>query len=210
MNTSINGLYARVSLAFSGLLNTALIAFIRNIIVEMTGNAQYPTPSPTLAALTTSVNAFETAVHEAMGGAKLAIMTRDAARQDLLTLTRQLAAYVQCHCNEDIVALTSSGFDAVKAPSPSVLPAIPGNQQLAITGTSGEMMLKFDRVLNANNYSVQTATSANGPWQDWGLSTTVRVTIASLTPGTVYWARACANGSQGSSDFGGPATGMAL
>lgn len=210
MNTAINGLLARVSLGFAALLNTQLIAFVRNVITLMTGNAQYPAPSPTLAAMTTSVDAFEVAVHEALDGGKLAIATRNAARTDLLSLTRQLAAYVQGHCNDDLVALLSSGFDAVKAKSPSYLPAIPGNQRLEQTGSSGELMLKFDKVSNAVNYSIQSATSPDGPWEDQGLSSTVRVTLDGLTPGKVYWARACANGSQGSSDFGGPATGMAL
>jgi hypothetical protein len=71
-------------------------------------------------------------------------------------------------------------------------------------------MLRFDRVSNAVNYSVQSATSPDGPWEDRGLSTMSRVTLDGFTPGKVYWARACANGSLGSSDFGGPATAMAL
>ncbi len=48
---------------------------------------------------------------------------------------------------------------------------------------SGELLLKFDRVNNSNNYSVQTAESPNGPWEDQDLSTSTRVTIAGLTPG---------------------------
>ncbi len=210
MNSAINGLLARVSLAFGYLLNTQLIAFVRNVITLMTGNAQYPTPVPTLAAVTTSVDAFETTVHEALDGGKLAIATRNAARVDLLTLTRQLAAYVQGHCGDDLVCLLSSGFEAVKAKSPSYLPEIPANQRLEQTGSTGELMLKFDRVANANNYTIQSATSPDGPWEDRGLATTTRVTIDGLTAGQVYWARACANGSKGSSDFGGPATAMAV
>jgi hypothetical protein len=210
MNTAINGLLTRVSLGFALLLDTKLIAFVRNIITMMTGNTNYPTPNPTLAVVTTSVDTFETTVHDAMDGGKVAIATRNAAREDLLSLTRQLGSYVQGHCNDDLVALLSSGFEAVKAKSPSYLPAIPANQRLDLTGSSGELMLKFDRVPNAVNYTIQSATSPDGPWEDRGLSTTSRVTIDGLTAGKVYWARACANGSQGSSDFGGPASGMAV
>lgn len=210
MNTAVNGFLARVSLAFASLTDTKLIAFVRNVITLMTGNAQYPTPAPALAVVTTSVNAFETAVHEALDGGKMAILARNAARSELLTLMRQLAAYVQGHCDDDLLLLASSGFGAVKAKSPSYTPDIPGNQRLERGGSSGELMLKFDRVSNAVNYSIQTATSPNGPWEDWGLSTTTRVAIDGLTAGTVYWAQACANGSAGSSDFGGPATAMAL
>ncbi|MGI9086777.1 MAG: hypothetical protein ACR2HH_03390 [Chthoniobacterales bacterium] len=210
MNTSINGLLARVSLAFALLINTQLIAFARNVVTLLTGNAQYPTPNPALTVVTTAINAFETALHDALDGGRLLIATRNALREELLTLMRQLAAYVQGHCDGDLVALLSSGFDAIKAKSPSYLPDIPGNQRLAQNGSSGTLTFSFDRVANALNYSIQSATSPDGPWGDRGLSTKIRVAIDNLTPGKVYWARACANGSAGSSDFGGPATAMAL
>lgn len=210
MNTTLNGLRARISLAFAILLNTQLIAFVRNVITLMTGNPQYPTPTPTLATMTTAVDAFETAVQDALDGGRLPIATRNAKRAELLSLTRQLASYVQGHCNEDLVLLLSSGFEAVKAKTPPYVPPAPENQRLEQTGKTGELALKFDRVSNAVNYSIQTATSPDGPWEDWGLSTKARVLITDLTAGKVYWARACANGSQGSSDFGGPATAMAL
>jgi len=90
-----------------------------------------------------------------------------------------------------------------------VLPA-PENLRLSITGISGELFLRFDRVHNAANYSVQVATNPDGPWQEQALSTSTRVTIDGLTPGKVYWVRAAANGSAGSSGWGGPATAMAV
>lgn len=129
---------------------------------------------------------------------------------ELLSATRQLASYVQGHCQDDLVILLGSGFDAVKAKSPSQVPATPENQRLNATGITGEMQLKFDRVQYAVNYTVQTAESSDGPWVDQGLSTASRVTLDGFTPGKIYWGRACANGSQGTSDFGGPATGMAM
>lgn len=68
MNTAVNGFYSRVSLGFARKIDTDLIAFTRNVVTLMTGNAQYPTPSPTLAIITTSVDAFEVAVHDALDG----------------------------------------------------------------------------------------------------------------------------------------------
>lgn len=205
-----SGFYPRVSLSFARKIDTDLIAFTRNVITLMTGNAQYPTPSPSLTVITTAVNALETAVHDALDGGKIAIATRNAARAEMLSLLRQLAAYVTGNCNADLVALLGSGFEAVKAPSPvGVLPA-PENLRLSITGISGELYLRFDRVYNAANYSVQVATTPDGPWEDRDLSTSTRVTITGLTPGKVYWVRACAHGSAGSGGWGGPATAMAV
>jgi hypothetical protein len=152
MKTS--GTYPRVSLAFARKIDTDLIAFTRNVITLMTGHTHYPTPSPALTVITTAVNALETAVHDALDGGKIAIATRNAARAEMLSLLRQLAAYVTGNCNADLVLLLSSGFEPVKAPSPvGVLPA-PENLRLSLSGISGELNLRFDRVPNAVNYTM--------------------------------------------------------
>jgi len=72
------------------------------------------------------------------------------------------------------------------------------------------LLLRFDKVANAANYSIQTATDDIGPWTDQDLSTSTRVILTGFTPGKIYWARACANGSAGSSEWGAPATTMAV
>lgn len=119
-----SGSYPRVSLTFARKIDTDLIAFTRNVITLMTGNAQYPTPSPALKVVTTTVDALETAVHEALDGGKIAIATRNAARAEMLSLLRQLAAYVTGNCDAELVLLLGSGFEPVKTPSPvGVLPA---------------------------------------------------------------------------------------
>ncbi len=168
------------------------------------------TPLPALTVVPTAVNALETAVHEALDGGKIAIATRNAARAEMLSLLRQLAAYVTANCNADLVLLLSSGFEPVKAPSPvGMLPA-PENLRVSLTGISGQLQLRFDRVTNAMNYSVQTAQNPDGPWDDQELSTSTRVLITDLTPGKVYWVRAQANGSAGPSGWGGPANAMVV
>lgn len=210
MNTSTDGYYARVSLSFARKIDTDLIAFTRNVISMLTCNAQYPSPTPPLTSLTTSVGDFESKVHEALNGGKIAIASRNAARVELLALLRQLAAYVQASCDADLLALLTSGFEPVRAPSPAgILPA-PANPRLMLTGKSGELWFKFDRVTNAVNYSIQVATNANGPWQDYDLATTSRVLIEALTPGQVCWARSCANGSAGASEWTVPTSAMAI
>ncbi len=176
----------------------------------MTNNARYPKPTPALATVTASVNGFEQKVNAALDGGKILIALRNAARVELLSLMRQLAAYVQGNCNADLAALLTSGFDAVRAPSPvGVLPA-PENPSLSLTRKSRELLLRFRKVNNAVNYTVQVADSASGPWRDVPLSTATRVVIRNLTPGKVYWARACANGSAGPSEWTAPTSAMAV
>jgi hypothetical protein len=209
-STAVNGFFPRVSLGFARKIDTDLIAFVRNIVTLLTGSTQYPTPLPPLATITTSVDAFESAVQEALDGGKIAIASRNAARAALLSLVRQLAAYVQGNCAADLVNIFESGFDATRAPSPVGVPAAPDGQRLGLTGMSGELLMRYDKVSNAVNYTVESATSPEGPWTFQALVTQTRVTIQGLTPGKVYWARARANGSAGSGEWGGPATAMAV
>jgi hypothetical protein len=210
MNTEINGLIARVSLAFALLLDTKLIAFFRNVVAMMTDNPVYTKPEPTLPDVTAKVDLFEQQVQKAADRSTLAIATRNQTRGEVLTLGRQLASFVQGHCGENLPNLISSGFDAVKARTPSVKPEIPANATLKQTGSSGELLFQFKRQRNAVNNTIQIAENANGPWEDRGLSTATRVKLDSLTRGKVYWARACANGAAGSSDYCTPASAMAL
>ncbi|MGZ5003929.1 MAG: hypothetical protein ACXWG7_00230 [Chthoniobacterales bacterium] len=203
MNTSTNGFFPRVSLAFARKVDTVLIAFVKNIVTLMTGlTSQYPTPTPPLTVITTSVSTFESAVHDALDGGKILIGARNAARAELLSLMRQLAAYVQLNCGANVQNIIATGFEAVRAPSPAGTLPPPGNLRLEYTGmNNGELLLKFDKVANAANYSVQSATSVTGPWEDQDLSTTTRILIGGLTAGTAYWVRAAANGSAGASEW---------
>lgn len=205
-----NGFYPRVALGYVRKTNPDLLAFVRNVITLMKDNSQYPAPQPALADIATSADLFEGALHDALDGGRLALAARNAARVALLALMRLLAAYVQGNCNADVLALLGSGFDAVRAPSLVGVLSAPQNLRLGLSGTSGKMVLRFDRIANSVNYSVQTAVSADGPWLDWGLSTSTRVPIDGLTPGHVLWARACANGSAGPSGWSQPATGRSL
>ena len=110
MNTSINGFFPRVSLGFARKIDTGLIAFVKNILTLLAGlSRQYPTPSPSLATITTAVNAFETKVHDALNGGKIELGARNAARNEVLSLMRQLAAYVQGLCGADVQNIIETG-----------------------------------------------------------------------------------------------------
>lgn len=210
-NNNTTGFLPRVSLSFVRKIDAQLIVFVRNIITLLAQlSGQYPTPSPKLTTITTAVNAFETKVQDAMNGGKIQIGARNAARNELVSLMRQLAAYVQGQCDFDVQNIIETGFDAVRRPFPvGALPA-PLNPRFGYNGMSGELLLKFARVNNARTYQVQTAESADGPWEDQDISTSTRVRIGGLTPGRLYWARVCANGSKGASPWSVPTTARAV
>jgi hypothetical protein len=200
-STITDGLYPRVSRTFARLSVSLLITFLRNVITQLTGNPAFPTPTPTLAVMSTSVDDLDAKNQAAINRGRLEVAARRAAKITTLAQARQLGNYVEARCNGSLETLLSSGFEAVRAPSPSIVPGVPGNARLTYNGTSGEMILRFTGDSNVKNFSVQHAESVMGPWIDHALSTSTRVKITDLTPGKMYWGRVRANGTAGSSDW---------
>ena len=85
----------RVALAFLRRTVALLLLFGRNVVTMMTGNPAFTTPFPTLATVTTALDTLETAAEAAMDRSRVAIANRNAATAAVLSLLRQLAAYVQ-------------------------------------------------------------------------------------------------------------------
>lgn len=211
-STITNGYYPRVSRSFAVLTVALLIAFFRNVIDKMTNNTSFqtPAPNPPLADVKTAVDDLEVKNQAAMGGDRVAIAARNAGTAVLLNLGRQLGNYVETMANGNLDVLLSSGFDAVKAPTPSVIPDVPSNATLAAGDNTGTMMFRYTGGSNVRNYSIQYSENATGPWIDYGLWTNTRVLLEGLTAGKVYWARACANGAAGTSDWSSPVSLMAV
>ena len=80
---------------------------------------------PALPVVQAVATAFSSALTADGGRTKAA--EKNAARTVLLGLLRNLALFVQPHCDEDLVVLLTPGFDAQKEPQPAgVLPAPQG------------------------------------------------------------------------------------
>src|SRR5258707_4387630 len=109
------------------------------IIASMTGNANFPTPSPTLTVITTALSAFTIALADAADGGVEKTAIKNAKRAELVSLLRQLSSYVFATSNEDMTKLLSSGFPAQKTARPPIgplpTPATPFLSQGPVTGS---------------------------------------------------------------------------
>jgi len=201
----------RVSLAFVRRTVAVLIAFSRNVVTQMTGNTNFTTPMPPLTDVTTGADELEAANEAASDGSRTAILDRNAKKAVLISLMRQLAAYVQTQSQSSKAVILSSGFHTTRVPPPvGPLPA-PVNVRLAQTGTSGQLRLRFSRVHGVTaGPTVQIAEDAEGPYTDYVTSNKSRLDITSLTPGKTYWVRVRANGALGPSSWSNPATAIAI
>ena len=203
---------AKVSISFlNDDTDPQLITDTSTIVQALTGNAIYPTPTPSLAALGTALTTFTHALSAAAEGGVPLTLAKNDARAALVALLRELASYVQLTCNGDMTKLLTSGFSAQKAARTPVgiLPAPTVTVKLG--GRSGDLAAKLAPLAGAAiyNWRVTTASSPAAPVLT-AQTTAASNTFSGLTPGVVYQVSANAVGSAGASDWSDPATQMVI
>lgn len=199
-----------------------LIVDVRAIIAAMTGNPNYPlptpnlaaapgnvnfpTPSPTLAAVSVALDEFSTALSNAADGGATLTAIKNAKRAALVSLVRALAIYVQGACNGDLAVLKSSGFPTQK-PQPQPVGELPVPSDLTVTlGIStGKLDVRVSPVPGAFTYNWRVAlASAPAVVVQLAQSTASSTTLSNLTPGLVYNVEANAVGAAGPSGWTAP------
>jgi hypothetical protein len=196
---------ARVAISsFTSLSVFLFIAYMRNVVVKMTGNSNYITPIPPLADVTTALDDLETKAVKAQTGTTEDTAIRNVAWDTTADTARTLGSYTQLTAKFDIEKLLSSGFEAQRGRGPVQPVNMPLNLRVA-QGNTGELDLRWVRDgRNSLMFEVQHATAPDGPYTNHPSVTTNKTTIGTLTPGTMIWQRVRANGAGGSSDWTAP------
>ena len=151
-----------------------------------------------------------TQVAAAAGGGVQATAAKNAARDAVIALLRQVANYVQGAANNSLPTLLSSGFEATSgntSQSPLEKPAI-----LKIENeVSTQLLVRLTPIANARAYEIRTSVNGNGGWNAAGVFTQARrIPLTDLAPGTTYNVSARAvGGSTGYSDWSDPVSHMA-
>lgn len=171
------------------------------------GNATiYPAPPEPKTVLDAKLDAFTTALGAQAQGGSQSTAAKDQARDELITVLRSLALYVQTviQGNEayGLAELLLSGFEAVsnnRAQSPLDKPSIVGIDNSG----EGRLTLRVKAVPNARMYEVEKMAEGDTDFSSAGLFTSTRgMTVTGLTPGKKYTFRVRAlGGSTGQSDW---------
>lgn len=175
-------------------------------------NPAYPV---TQAAVNTANDALAAANAAAEMGGPVDTALKNGKRDDLITLLRQLAGYVQENHGNDLAKLLASGFEAVSTNKASVPLEKPAIKEI-INGMSTELIVRVGRIANAKAYEVRYALIGNGgtpgPWQTGQLFTSSRgMKVTGLTPGGMYTFQVRAvGGSTGYSDWSDAVSHMSL
>lgn len=187
------------------------IAKARTIITSITGNANFPTPTPTLLVVTGATDALETSAATVQTTkAKLKTDFSDQAeKEDFLDkIMTQLAAYIESVAGDDETKIHSAGMDTKAAKGPTAsLPTLPQALTPTIGDHDGEVDLSWDTVPKAKSYIIEMSVDppTQTTWQHAGVSTKSRFTVTGLTSGTRYWFRVAAVGAAGQSGWSDPA-----
>jgi len=199
----------RVSRAFSTLRAALLLLFGRNVVTMMTGNPAFTTPFPTLASLTAALDTLETTAEAALDRSNVAIANRNAAYAAILSILRQLAAYVESHSVDDVAVLISSGFQPVKGATPIGPLQTPYTAILRQGPTSGSIAARTPKVRGAYSYNWRVALASTPTvFLAEAQTTASRYVFEGLTPGQTYIVQVSAVGAAGETSWSAPTSTM--
>jgi hypothetical protein len=190
---------SKSKLAMSGMTAEEVCDLATRIVTMMTANANFTTPNPTLASITTQKNTTSTSItaHEtAQATADEALTTRDSNVATLKGLLSQLSSYVDNASGGDAAKIESSGM-SVRADS--TVPVGQMTQVLDLVLTAGDFEGTLDAMWTptrgAKSYEVQISPDPPGTWTQKMASGKSSATLEGLTSGAKIWVRVRAVGA---------------
>lgn len=201
----------KISLNIRRLPITEKVARARTIITSLTGNPNFPTPSPTLAVITSAIDDLETSaatVQTLKAQLKTEVSQQNDKEDFFDGIMSQLVGYVQSVAGDDETKIHSAGMDTKSAKgSTTSEPTLPEALTPTAGDHDGEIDLSWDPVPKAKSYIIEVSIDppTQTSWQHAGVSPRSRFTVTNLTPGTRYWFRVAAVGTAGQSGWSDPA-----
>lgn len=196
---------------FAKLSDGNLESKTHEILLLMTGNANFPTPVPALADVTAAAAAYSAALAKAGTGNRIDVADKNAKREILIGLLRSLCRYVNLVADGDATMILSSGFGISKDPQPVVLTR-PENIRVENGVASGSLLVSVKAVKGAYAYFHEyttDATMAPGSWVST-TGTTSKMQFSNLQPGTIYFCRVGAVGTNNQLLYSDPVSRMVV
>lgn len=196
---------------YNQLPDAALGDFVLHVADQLEGNASFPAPPVTPAALKSANTDFLAAVAVCQDGTKQDTIHKNSLRDALTGQLDQLVTYVELTANNDPEVMTSSGFNL--ASNTAAKPAPVGDVSISSVSNSGAGSLNLSLAIGANVWGIEAQVStAPNVWTPAGYFTDPRnVTLTNLTPGTLYAIHVRVHGSLNQiSDWSDPVSHMAI
>lgn len=177
-----------VKLGFLRLSVEQKIVKARAVVAAMTGNPNFPTPSPTLADVTIAVDALELA-QQALPGGPDETEIRDIREQELDVLMSDLQIYVEGIAQGNPEVVLSSGMETRDPKSPVGILSAPAELTIKQGPADGQVKLKWTSVKKNSGYRIEGTTNPAEGWPMVYQSEKARLSIYDLEPGTKYYFR---------------------
>ena len=176
---------ARLTTGFGSYRDTDLEQKAQQILVSMTGNLRFPTPTPTLPVLQEATDAYRQALVRIDDGNKETTVVKNQRRDQLIVLLNQLALYVQMVTQGDEASMLSSGFDLAKARTPVGILPKPNALHVEPASMRGCLKVSVNKIKGASTYLFGYTTAPVTPDSVWTdeVSSKTSVLIESLTSG---------------------------
>ena len=161
----------------------ALITYAQSIVKAMTGNPAFPTPNPTLAAISTAIAELQAAETAALARAPGAVVVRNDKRAALVALLQQLKSYIQANADanpETAGAIIRSAGIATRQTvvrAPRVFAAKPA-------GVTGVVKLIAPSAARRASYSWEYSLDSGTTWVTLPDSLQAKTTVQGLKAGT--------------------------
>jgi hypothetical protein len=205
---------AKVKLDFKRLPLAEKIVRAQQIVKNLTGNPDFPNPTPPLAQITATVQALEAKIVQTQA-ARQAARALTAEQNDLEDQLDQEMDQIGSHIestsggNEKKILSAGVGVRSTSAATHDV--TAPAAFSLTEGDHNRELKAHWDRVASARSYVLER--SADPPtetsWVHEKVVTTSSTTVSGLTSGVRYWFRVAAIGASGQSGWSDPATKIA-
>ena len=159
-----------------------LVTYARNLVKLLNANPSFPTPVPSLAAITTATDELAAAQTATLTRTKGAVATRNEKRAVLVRLIKQLGHYIQTVADASpdggASIIESIGLAVRKAPTrrARAFEAKPGD----ISGTASVVAVTASR---RASYEWQYSTDGGKTWIAAPATLQAKTTIAGLVPG---------------------------
>ncbi len=189
-----------VKAGLKGLKASDLVGKSAHVEGEMTGNANFTTPTPSLTEMTAARASLVAAIAAAESGAHAAIATKNEAAKTLSTMLVKLARYVNSVAGGDVDKAVSSGFDLAKVPDPIDKLEAPSKLEGSTGSIAGEVNLRWKGVRGGRLYQVYICTGdplSDGIWTVVGMTSKARFTKKDLITDKKYSFRVTALGVVG-------------
>ena len=196
----------RITNGFNKLNDDSLEARAGQILLAMTGNTNFPTPTPALTVLQTAISDYSIALSKAKTGSEYDKAIKNSKRDALINVLHSLGNYVLFTADGDELVAKSSAYNIAKSPSPAPEVTAATNQKLEDGPNTGDLKYSFDKVPGARSYMYQYTAdpiTENSVWQSQP-GTVRRTVFTGLQSGKKYWCRVLSLGTGGQGVYSDP------